>query len=327
MTNPSWRIVIRQTGGPEVLEREDFDPGAPGAGEVLVRTTAIGVNFIDTYQRTGLYPLPLPSGLGSEFAGVIAAIGSGVEGFAPGDRVAAITMAPDGYATHVVVAANLLFKLPDSIADDVAAAVMVKGLTAWMLIERCAKLQPGQSVLIHSAAGGVGSLLVPWAKSAGLTVIAHTGSAPKAERARQAGADHSFHDSYDLLAQRVRDATAGRGVDVVLDGVGAASWAASLASVAKRGLVVSYGNASGPVPPFSALELMRAGSIFRTRPTVYHYIETAAERDKGGKQLFQRIANDSLPVEIGQRFALADAAQAHQALESRQTVGSTILIP
>lgn len=322
-----WRIVCRKTGGPEVLEQEEFDPGPPGAGQVRVRITASGVNFIDTYHRSGLYPLPLPTGLGTEFAGVVETIGPDVEGFGVGDRVAAICTIPGSYATHIVIDATLLHALPADINDEVAAAALLKGLTAWMLIERCAKLAAGQTILVHAAAGGVGSLLVPWAKKIGATVIAHSGTPAKAERARKAGADYSFCDGFDLLAEQVRGATGDRGVDVVLDGVGSASWAASMASVAKRGLFVTYGNASGPIPPFSPLELSRAGSIFLTRPTVFHYTETTEERSQGGKRLFQFIADGTVPIEIGQRYALAEAAEAHRALESRRTIGSTILLP
>lgn len=326
MTKP-WRIVCRKTGGPEMLEREEFDPGRPGSGKVRVRVTAIGVNFIDTYHRSGLYPLPLPTGLGTEFAGEIEAIGSDVSGFATGDRVAGMCDEPGAYATHVVVNAARLHHLPSAIADDVAAALLLKGLTAWMLTERCAKIQAGQSVLVHAAAGGVGSLLVPWVKSIGATVIAHSGSPAKTERARNAGADHSLCDSFDTLAERVKDLTGQRGVDVVLDGVGAASWGASLASLAKRGLLVTYGNASGPVPAISPLDLLRAGSVFLTRPSLFHYIETLDEWKAGGERLFAMIGNGTLPTAIGQRFPLDDAAEAHRALESRKTVGSTILIP
>jgi NADPH2:quinone reductase len=323
----AWRIVVRRHGGPEVLEREDFDPGAPGPGTALVRITAVGLNFIDTYQRSGLYPLTLPAGLGSEFAGVVEAIGDGVTSVRPGQRVAGALRSPGAYATRIVADAAALFPLPDSISDEVAAAVTIKGLTAWALLEPCAKLRAGQSVLIHSAAGGVGSILVPWAKSLGAFVIAHAGSETKAERARLAGADHALHCDFDVLAARVREITGGHGVDVVLDGVGAASWAASLASTARRGLIASYGNASGPVPPIAPLELARAGSLFLTRPAMFDYIETAEERSRGANRLFTLIGDGTLPIEIGQRFALEDAAEAHRALESRHTVGSTILIP
>lgn len=322
-----WRIVVRRTGGPDVLEREDFDPGTPGPGEALVRITAVGLNFIDTYQRSGLYPLPLPFTPGSEFAGVVEAVGAGVESVTPGQRVSTRMGKPGSYATHALLPADELFILPDGISDDVAAAATLKGLTAWMLIEKCRRLEAGQSVLIHSAAGGVGSLLVPWAKALGLVVYAHAGSPEKAERARQAGADHGLSCPFDDLAAEIRELTSGRGVDLVLDGVGAASWTASLGSVARRGLIASYGNASGPVPPFAPLELARAGSAFLTRPTVFDYTREPEERAEGSERLFSLIANGTLKVEIGQRYPLAEAAQAHRKLEARETVGSTVLLP
>jgi NADPH2:quinone reductase len=323
----AWRVVIHRNGGPEVLEREDFDPGDPGPGMALVRITAAGLNFIDTYQRSGLYALTFPATLGSEFVGVVEAVGDGVTAVKPGQRVGAVLRSPGAYATHIVTSAAELMPLPDDIPDEVAAAVLLKGLTAWALLEPCAKVHAGQTVLIHSAAGGVGSILVPWAKSLGATVIAHAGSAAKAERARQAGADHALSCNFDELAQQVRAITGGRGANVVLDGVGAASWTASLASTAPRGLIASYGNASGPVPPFSPLELARAGSLFLTRPAVFAYLETPEERAEASRRLFSQISNGIVPVEIGQRYALADIAEAHRALESRATVASTVLFP
>lgn len=326
MSEP-WRIVIRTPGGPEVMEREIFDPGAPGPSEVRVKITASGVNFIDTYHRSGLYPLALPAGLGTEFAGVIETVGSDVKGLHPGQRVASRMNRPGSYATHAVLGVDELLPLPDDISDEIAAAASLKGLTAWMLLEKCRRLQPGQSVLIHAAAGGVGSFLVPWAKALGGIVIAHAGSPEKAERARKGGADHALSCSFDELASKVREVTNGRGADLILDGVGAASWAASLGAIARRGLIVSYGNASGPVPPFAPLELARAGSVFLTRPTVYDYTQTAEERTEGANRLFGLIADGTLSVEIGQRYPLADVAEAHRALEGRRTVGSTILIP
>jgi NADPH:quinone reductase len=326
MSDP-WRIIFRTTGGPEVLERETFDPGFPGPGQVRVKVSASGVNFIDTYHRAGLYPLPLPSGLGTEFAGVVDAVGPDVRGFSPGQHVAARIKRPGSYATHVILSADELVRVPAGISDEVAAAVTLKGLTAWMLLEKCRKLEPGQIVLVHSAAGGVGSLLVPWAKAMGGIVIAHAGSAEKADRARTAGADHILSCSFDDLAAKVRELTGGHGADLVLDGVGAASWASSLGATARRGLIVSYGNASGPVPPVAPLELSRAGSVFLTRPTMFDYTRTPEELAEGCSRLFGLITDGTLSVEIGQRYPLADVAEAHRALESRKTVGSTILIP
>lgn len=323
----AWRIVIRRTGGPEVLERENFDPGQAGPGEALVRIAASGLNFIDTYHRSGLYALPLPSGLGTEFAGVVEAVGMNVAGIAPGQRVSARMFRPGSYATHAVLKVEELVPIPEAISDEIAAAVTLKGLTAWMLLEKCRKLEPGQTVLVHAAAGGVGSLLVPWAKAMGGIVIAHAGSTEKADRARNAGADHALSCGFEELAAKVRELTGGRGADLVLDGVGAASWAASLASVARRGLIASYGNASGPVPPFAPLELARAGSAFLTRPTVFDYTSSPEERREGGERLFGLIAAGTLPVEIGRRYPLADVAEAHRALEARETTGATILLP
>lgn len=323
----AWRMIVRHAGGPEVIEREDIALPAPGTGEVRIRHAAIGVNFIDTYHRGGLYPLPLPFGLGTEAAGTVEAVGEAVDPAWIGRRVAYVAQMPSTYATHGISLADRLYPLPDAITADIAAAILLKGLTAWMLVERCARVQPGQTVLVHAAAGGVGSLLVPWLKAVGATVIAHAGNATKADHAKAAGAAHALHCSFDTLANEVRALTGGRGVDAVLDGVGADSWAASLASVAKRGILVTYGNASGPVPPVSPLDLLRAGSIFLTRPTMFDYLEDVAERHIAGKRLFALIADGTIQPALGQRFALADAADAHRALESRVTTGSTILIP
>ncbi|AUW60012.1 quinone oxidoreductase [Sphingobium sp. SCG-1] len=320
-------MVVRKTGGPEVLERESFDPGIPGPGEALIAQEAIGLNFIDTYFRTGLYPLPLPTGLGSEAAGIILAVGEGVSNVRKGDRVAYVAQSPGSYATHRIQPANRLLKLPDAISCETAAGMTLKGLTAAFLVEECAKVTAGQTVLVHSAAGGVGSILVPWLKSIGAKVIAHSGSQEKADRATAAGATHSLHDDFDALAATVRDLTDGKGVDTVFDGVGAASWQASLDSLRPRGLMISFGNASGPVPPFSVQELAKRGSLFLTRPTMFDYIRSDEEYQQLGARLFEQIARDVVKPDINQRFPLDEAADAHRALESRQTVGSTILIP
>ena len=317
-----YRLIFHATGGPEVIEREPLGPLAPGPGEVLIRHEAIGLNYIDTYHRSGLYPLKLPSGLGSEAAGVVEAAGEG-SGFAVGERVAYALAPPDAYATHRLIAAD---RLADDIDAATAAAVMLKGCTAEMLIERCARVQAGEWVLVHAAAGGVGSILVPWLKAAGAKVIAHAGSAEKAAIAAELGADHALSCALGELAGKVHDIIRA-GVRVVLDGVGAASWAASLASLAKRGLMVSYGNASGPVPPLSPLELARSGSLFLTRPTLGDYVATAEELQSSAARVFEMVRSGAVPVRIGARFALADAAAAHGALEARATTGSTLLIP
>ena len=327
MTAAPYAIRFRSFGGPEVLELAPAEIGEAGAGEVLVRHEAVGLNFIDTYFRTGLYPASLPSGLGNEAAGLVEAVGAGVDDFAPGDRVGYFTGPVGAYASHRIVEAQRLVKLPGGIGPEAAAGAMLKGCTAEYLVERCARIGPGQWVLVHAAAGGVGSILVQWLKAIGARVIAHSGSAEKAALAGALGADHSLHCAMGELAATVRDLTGGEGVPVVLDGVGAASWEASLGSVARRGLVVSYGNASGPVPPFTALDLMRRGSIFATRPTLGDYCATPDEMRASAARLFELMLAGKVEVRIGARFALADAAEAHRALERRATTGSTILVP
>jgi NADPH2:quinone reductase len=325
--NADYRMVARTSGGPEQIVREEYAPLDCGPGEVLVRTTAIGVNFIDTYHRSGLYPQPAPIRLGPEAAGIVVDIGDGVTGIAAGDRVAMLAAGPGTYATTIVQPAERLVRLPDAIGDDVAAASLLKGLTAWMLAEPCGKLQPGQTALVHAAAGGVGLLLVQWLKAIGVTVIAHAGTPEKAARASTAGADHVLSCPLAELAEQVRALTGGRGVDVVLDGVGAASWDASLAATARRGLIVTYGNASGPVPPFSPLVLNQAGSLFVTRPKLYDYLDMPGSLATAANKLFAMIVDGSIKVDIGRRYGLEQAAEAHQAMEARETTGSTILLP
>jgi NADPH2:quinone reductase len=320
-----FRLVIRRTGGPEVIERAPLGPLEPGAGEVLVRHEAIGLNYIDTYHRSGLYPLKLPSGLGSEAAGTVEAAGDG-SGFSTGERVAYALAPPGAYATHRLIAADRLVRLPDDIDAATAAAILLKGCTAEMLVERCARVRAGEWVLVHAAAGGVGSILVPWLKAVGAQVIAHAGSPEKAAIAAELGADHALCCALEDLAAKVHDIIRA-GVRVVLDGVGAASWTASLASLAKRGLMVSYGNASGPVPPLSPLELARSGSLFLTRPTLGDYVATPEELQASAARVFEMVRSGAVAVRIGARFALADAAAAHGALEARATTGSTLLIP
>ena len=272
--NDPYAFILRETGGPERLEAEHVDVPRPGPGEVLVRHEAVGLNFIDTYHRSGLYKLPLPSGLGGEAAGIVEAVGEEASGFREGNRVGYFTGPLGSYATHRAISADRLVKLPDSITAEQAAAMMLKGCTAEYLIERCARVEAGQAVLVHSAAGGVGSILVQWLKAIGAVVIAHAGDSRKAGLAKELGADHALCCPMDALAAEVRALTEGKGVPVVLDGVGAASWEASLGSVARRGLVVTFGNASGPVPAFSALDLLSAGSIFVTRPTLADYCKS-----------------------------------------------------
>ncbi|KMS54124.1 quinone oxidoreductase family protein [Sphingobium cupriresistens] len=319
----AWRMVARSHGGPGVIAREDFDPGAPGEGEVLIAQDAVGLNFIDTYYRTGLYPAPLPTPLGSEGAGRVAAVGPGVTGFAIGDVVGCAS-GLGSYATHRIVSADKVVRIPDGVSTQDAAAMMLKGMTACYLAEDTIALRAGQVALVHAAAGGVGSVLVPWLRDKGVIVIAHCGSA---EKAASVEADHSLHGGFDDLAARVRDLTGGQGVDVVYDGIGKDSWTASLASLKRRGLMVSYGNASGAVPPVSLLDLSRGGSLYVTRPTLFDYIATPESLAHSADRLFDRMRRGVVKAVIGQRFALKDAAEAHRALEARQTMGATILIP
>jgi NADPH2:quinone reductase len=326
MSDP-YRYCLRRIGGPEVLEAELIDVPVPGEGEVLVRHEAVGLNFIDTYHRSGLYSLPLPSGLGTEAAGVVEAVGPGVQDIRIGQRVGYFSGPLGAYATHRTIAADRLVKLPEGISSEIAAAAMLKGCTAEFLVERCARIEKGEAVLVHAAAGGVGSILVPWLKSLGAVVIAHAGSSKKAEIAKALGADHALSCPMDALAGQVRALTGGKGVPVVLDGIGAASWEASIGSVARRGLLVTYGNASGPVPPFTALDLLKAGSIFVTRPTLFDYIPTNEEMRASAARLFEMIAGGTIEVAIGARFPLTEAADAHRAIEARATTGSTVLIP
>jgi len=318
-----YRLVVRAHGGPEAIESEDFAFPDPGPGQVLIKTEAIGLNFIDVYYRSGLYPAALPIPLGSESAGRVVAVGPGVEGFAPGDRVGC-AQGDGAYASHRLIEAAQAVRIPDRVSNETAAAVMLKGFTACYLAEDIIPLEPGDVALVHSAAGGVGSLLIPWLRDAGVIVVAHAGSA---EKAASVVADHVLSCSFEELPDAVLEATGGQKVDVVYDGVGKASWNASLACLRKRGLMVSYGNASGAVPPIALTDLMRAGSLMVIRPTMADFIGKPGDLARTAQRLFDRIERGILVPSIGQRFALADAAQAHRALEARQTTGSTILIP
>jgi NADPH2:quinone reductase len=320
-------VLLHAHGGPEVLRFESMRCPAPGPGEVRVRHEAIGLNFIDIFYRTGLYPISLPSGLGNEAAGTIDTVGAGVSEFAAGDRVGYFTGPLGAYSTHRTIAAERLVHLPDGISFEQAAAAMLKGCTAEYLVERCARVQPGDYVLVHAAAGGVGSILVQWLRAIGARVIAHSGDAQKADIAAKLGAQHSLHCPLAELAGEVRSITEGQGVRCVMDGVGAASWKASLASVGRRGLLASFGNASGPVPPFTAIDLMRAGSVFVTRPTLGDYCGTTAEMRSSATRLFDMMLGGAVDVRIGASFPLAKAADAHRAMEQRATTGSTVLLP
>ncbi len=318
-------IRIEATGGPEVMQLVDGEPGAPGPGEVRVRHTAIGVNFIDVYHRSGVYPLALPSGLGMEAAGVVEAVGEGVEGLLAGDRVVYFTDTPGAYASHALVDAKWLVALPDDVDERTAAALWLKACTVEFLVERCAKVSAGDTVLVQAAAGGVGVLLCQWLKAAGANVIGTVGADSKRAVAEAAGATDVL--AYGEVPHRVRELTDGRGVDVAIDGVGRATFEASLDSLKVRGLLISYGNASGPVGPVDFGILARKGSLFTTRPTLFDYYRTPEDFTAGSRAVLARLADGVLTPHVGQTFALADAAACHRALEARQTVGSTLLLP
>ena len=320
-------IQIEDLGGPDVLRVVDLPKPTPKPGEILVAQAAIGINFIDTYHRTGLYPIKLPSGLGMEGAGLVEAVGDGVTRFKAGDRVAYASGPIGAYAEFHVVNAERAVKVPDGVPLTTAAAALLKGMTAEFLLRRCYPLQAGQFTLIHAAAGGVGQIMVQWAKAIGARVIATVGSEAKAEMARALGADHViFYDHQDVAAE-VGKITDGLGVPVAYDSVGASTFEGTLGSLARRGLFVSYGNASGPAPAIEPGRLSRMGSLYLTRPTLFDYVATTTDLDDSADALFQMIETGRVKIEIGQTFALADARLAHEALESRQTTGASLLIP
>lgn len=320
-------IRIEEFGGPEVLQWREVEVGEPGPGEVRLRHTAIGLNFIDTYHRSGLYPLELPSGLGSEAAGVIEATGEGVEGLAVGQRVAYTGRPPDAYSEVRLIAADLLVPLPEDIADETAAAAMLKGLTAWYLLKRSYPVRSGDTVLLHAAAGGVGLIALQWAKHLGAAVIGTVSTEAKAEIARRHGCDHIVMADHDDLAGEVRRLTGGQGVAAVYDSVGRNTFYASLDSLRRHGVMVSFGNASGPVEPFAPLELAKRGSLYVTRPVLFDFIATRDALLAAAGELFDVIRRAPLRIEINQRYPLAGTGEAHRDLEGRRTTGSTILVP
>lgn len=319
-------IRFHQTGGPEVLRWEEVAVGDPAPGEARVRHEAIGLNFIDTYHRGGLYPLPLPSGLGREGAGVVEAVGDGVTDIKPGDRVAYGTGPLGAYSEVRCMPADRLHKLPDGIDFKTGAAMMLQGMTTAYLLLHTYPVQPGDKVLIHAAAGGVGLIACQWAKALGATVIGTVSSEAKAELARKHGCDHVILYTQEDVASRVREIT-GEGVAVVYDGVGKDTFMASLDSLRRRGMLVTFGNASGAVPPFDPLLLSRKGSLYVTRPVLDHYSTTRAELLVLGNALFDVVLSGKVKIEVNQTYALAEAAQAHRDLEARKTTGSTVLIP
>jgi NADPH2:quinone reductase len=320
-------IRFEKTGGPEVLQLQDVDLPPLRAGEARVRNTAIGVNFIDIYHRTGLYKLPLPSGLGMEGTGVVESIASDVTRVAPGDRVAFASGPVGAYSEHSNVNVTRLVKLPDGVPDEIAAASLLKGMTAHYLLRRTHAVKPGEHILFHAAAGGVGMIAVQWAKSLGAVVIATVGSHEKVPFAQRLGAAHVIVTKTENIANRVREITNGKGVPVVYDSVGRDTFMASIDSLSPLGLFVSFGNASGPVQPFEPGLLAQKGSLFFTRPTLANYVSTPAELDAAAGELFTLIANGTIRIRPPQKFALAQAADAHRAIESRQTQGSLVLIP
>ena len=320
-------IRLSATGGPEVLDLVDLPDPKPGPGQILVRQSAIGVNYIDTYHRSGLYPLRLPSGLGMEGAGEVVAAGEGVERFAPGDRIAFASGPIGAYADLHLVDAARAVGIPEGVEERTAAAALLKGMTAEFLLLRCRPVQAGEPVLIHAAAGGVGQIMVQWARALGAEVIATAGSPAKADRARALGAHHVILYGEQDVAAEVRRITGGTGVPVAYDSVGASTFEGTLGSLARRGTFVSFGNASGAPPAVEPGRLMRMGSLFFTRPTLGDYVATTAELDASAAAVFGRIAAGEISIEIGQTFPLSQARAAHEALEARQTVGSTLLIP
>ncbi|HUO90061.1 MAG TPA: quinone oxidoreductase [Rhizomicrobium sp.] len=319
-------IRFEKTGGPDVLQYVDVDLPPPGAGQVRVKHTVIGVNFIDTYHRSGLYRLPLPSGLGSEAAGVVEAPGAGVTTLKTGDRVAyAGTMG--AYAEANNVAADRLVKLPAGVSDETAAAAMLKGMTAQYLLKRTYPVRKGQTIVFHSAAGGVGLIACQWAKHLGVTVIGTVGSDDKVALARANGCAHVLNSRDPDWVKQVRELTGGEGVPVVYDSIGKDTFPASLDALAVRGMLVSFGNSSGPVPAFEPGILSAKGSLYITRPTLASYTRNASELQETADDLFAVIASGAVRIAVHQRFKLSDARKAHEALHSRATTGATVLIP
>ena len=322
-------IRFERTGGPDVLELVDVETPMPGPRQILIHHEAIGVNFIETYQRSGLYPMKLPSGLGGEAAGVVTAVGDEVTRFKIGDRVATAGggVAPGAYADYSIAAAERAVALPDTIDSRTAAAALLKGMTTEFLLRRLHRVEAGETILVHAAAGGVGQIMVQWAKALGAVVIATVGSEAKAARVRELGADHVILYRDQDVAAEVRRITGGKGVPVAYDSVGKDTFEGTLGSLARRGLFVSFGNASGPPPPVEGRQLMLGGSLFFTRPTMVDYQATTEELDTSAAALWAMIGSGQVKIEIGQTFALAEARKAHEALESRATVGASLLIP
>lgn len=319
-------IRLHAYGGPEALRWEAVELPPPGPGEARVRQVAAGLNFIDVYERIGLYKGNLPTGLGREAAGIVEAVGPKVRDVRVGERVAYVYTQPGAYAEKRVLPAERLVRIPDGVSEVQAAAVMLKGLTAQALLRRVYKLKRKETILVHAAAGGVGTILCQWAAALGARVIGVVGSEAKATLAERNGCQHVVVTGRDDLVERVRQVTRGRGVDVVYDSVGQDTFMASLDCLRRRGLMVSYGNASGPVAPVAPLELARRGSLFLTRPTLFDYIATRRELQSAADELFAALQSGSVTVQVGQTFRMQDAAAAHRELEARRTTGSTVLL-
>lgn len=321
-------IRIHATGGPEVLKWEEINVGEPGPGEARVRHEAVGLNFIDVYHRTGLYPIPaLPSGLGLEAAGVVEAVGKGVSEVAPGDRVAYAGGPVGAYAEMRLIPSHRLVKLPEAIDFRTAAAMMLQGLTAQYLLRRTFRIEPGHTILLHAAAGGVGLIACQWAKHLGATVIGTVGTPEKAELARAHGCDHTILYREENFVERVKEITGGGGVDVVYDSVGKDTFLPSLDCLRPLGMMVNFGNASGPAPALDLLLLSQKGSLFVTRPTLMTYTAQRDDLVAGAHELFEVVASGVVRIEVNQTYPLAQAAQAHRDLEARKTTGSTVLLP
>lgn len=323
----SKAIRIHRHGGPEVLSWDEITVGAPGPGEVRLRQTAAGINFIDVYHRTGLYPIEkFPAVIGREAAGVVEAVGPGVTDLRQGDRVA-YAMHPGSYAEEKIIPADRVVKIPVGIDDRQAAAVMLKGMTAWYLLRRTHRVAPGETILFHAAAGGVGNIACQWAAHLGATVIGTVGSLDKAALAQRNGCAHTVLYDQENLVERVREITGGRGVPVVYDSVGAATFEASLDCLAPLGLMVSFGNASGAVPPFAIGTLAAKGSLYLTRPTLATHVAKREDLLAGANELFELVQSGVIHVDVGRTYPLREAAQAHRDLEARRTTGSTVLLP
>ena len=323
----SYAIKFHQTGGPEVLQREEIVVGDPGAGQVRIRQEAVGLNFIDVYYRKGLYPTSLPSGLGTEGSGVVEAVGDDVYFLKPGDRVAYAGGPLGAYASERIMPADKLIKLPDDIGFDMAASMMLQGLTAEYLLRRTYPVKAGDNVLIHAAAGGVGQIALQWAKALGAFVVATAGGPEKVALVKSLGADVVIDYKVDDFVAATREATKGAGVQVVYDGVGKDTFMGSLDCLAPRGYMVSYGNASGAVPAIEPLLLSQKGSLFLTRPTLGSYTSTRAELAEAAEALFEIVLAGKVRVGASNRYPLADVALAHRDLEARKTTGSIILVP